>query len=60
MLIMTYYRSHKSGKERKKEGRRQEEKEREGGGGIGKGRRGNKATFLLMGVHMPESQKAKT
>ena len=26
------------------------EKEREGGGGIGKGRRGNEATFLLMGV----------
>ena len=50
MLIMTYYRSHKSGKERKKEGRRQEEKEREGGGGTGKGRRGNEATFLLMGV----------
>ena len=50
MLIMTYYRSHKSGEERKKEGIRQEEKEREGGGGIGKGRRGNEATFLLMGV----------
>lgn len=49
MLIMTYYRRHKSGKERRKEGRRQEEKERRGRG-RGKGRRGNEATFLLMGV----------
>ena len=50
MLIMTYYGSHESGKERKKELRRQKEKEREGGGGKGKGREGNEATFLLMGV----------
>lgn len=50
MLIMTYYRSHKSGKRRRKEGRkRQEEKERRGRG-RGTGRRGNEATFLLMGV----------
>ena len=51
MLIMTYYRSHEIGKERRKELRRQQEKEREGGGEReGKGRKGNEATFLLMGV----------
>lgn len=47
MLIMTYYRSHEIGKERRKELRRQQEKEREGGGGKGKGREGKEMKLLF-------------
>lgn len=42
MLIMTYYGSHESGKETKKEGRRQQEKE-----GVGKGREGKEMKLLF-------------